>query len=484
MPVIKTAKKGAVAPLDTLFAASTRPVADLFNNITNYDFEKNEWLTDDAAARASVCSSVIRRIKATGQDPSAYAKVLYRRGESAHAKLLFRCISREKWSEECTDDEMMAAFSAMGLSNDTDDMNKTVDDILFGAATASSGASAGGALHQVGGAPHDLATLLFLKRHLLDKLVEVGPEYAGQLVGWIDAQLVQLKGCVQDILGINPATFYNDITEAIVRLYNQGAGLADDAKARVAEWLSENKAMAFGLTAFIVRYQDNIVGVGRAAIGSFLPAIFSAFARAGANAGSVITQFWQSEPGVALLLSLYYYDQNADLINEAAASALQAGKDAADRIMAALNQFEQFSSEKINDYAEVRINDDLIKMMATLRAGLKPVDDSAHRAELARILTKTAEAQARLLETIARTRQTRSQTSRIATAKQTLTTVQDQLTAETRDLIAAEIAARGPRRGGKSHSRKLHKKVSVSNRPKKSVHSRKAKVAKRSNKKH
>jgi hypothetical protein len=181
---------------------------------------------------------------------------------------------------------------------------------------------------------------------------------------------------------------------------------------------------------------------------------------------------------------LYYYDQNADLINEAAASALQAGKDAADRIMAALNQFEQFSSEKINDYAEVRINDDLIKMMATLRAGLKPVDDSAHRAELARILTKTAEAQAKLLETVAKTRQTRSQTSRIATAKQTLMTVQDQLTAETRDLIAAEIAARGPRRGGKSHSRKLHKKISVSNRPKKSVHSRKAKVAKRSNKKH
>jgi len=480
MPVIKTAKKGAVGSIDKLFTTSTRPVADLFNNITNYDFEKNEWLTDDASARASVCSSVIRRIKAAGQDPSAYAKDLYGRGEKAQAKLLFRCISREKWSEECTDDEMMEAFSAMGLSNDTDDMNKTVDDILFGAMDTYKG----GALHQVGGAPHDLATLLFLKRHLLDKLVEVGPEYAGQLVGWIDAQLVQLKSCVIDILGINPATFYDDITEAIVRLYDQGAGLADEAKARVAEWLSANKAMAFGLTAFIVRYQDNIVGAGRAAIGSFLPAIFSAFARAGANAGSVITQFWQSEPGVALLLSLYYYDQNADLINEAAASALQAGKDAADRVMAALNQYEQFSSEKINDYAEVRINDDLIKMMATLRAGLKPVDDSAHRAELARILTKTAEAQARLLETIARTRQTRSQTSRIATAKQTLTTVQDQLTAETRDLIAAEIAARAPRRGGKSHSRKLHKKVSVSNRPKKSVHSRKAKVAKRSNKKH
>jgi hypothetical protein len=377
---------------------------------------------------------------------------------------------------------MISALDAMGLSNDTDDMNKTVDDILSGSA-ASSGASAGGAPHQVGGAPHDLATLLFLKRHLLDKLVEVGPEYAGRLIGWIDGQLATLKGCVQDILGINPATFYNDITEAIVRLYNQGAGLADEAKDRVAEWLSANKATAFGLTAFIVRYQNNIVGAGRAAIGSFLPAIFSAFARSGATVGSVITQFWQSDIGVALVLSLYYYDQNADLINEAAASALQRSKDAADSFMAALNQFEQFSSNKIEDYAEVRINDDLIKMMAKLRAGLKPVDDSAHRAELAAIIAKTAETQARLLVTIAKTRQTRSQTARIAAAKQTLTAVQDQLTGATHDLIAAELA-RGPRRGGKSHSRKLHKKVSASKRPKKSVHSRKAKVAKRSNKKH
>jgi hypothetical protein len=487
MPKISAKISGKkIQSLDPLMP--TRPVVqvnDFFKNITNYDFEKNEWLTDDASARASVCSSVIRRIKDAGQDPSSYAKDLYRRGESAHAKLLFRCISREKWSEECTDDEMMAAFSAMGLSNDTDDMNKTVDDIMFG--LASSGASMepseGGAPHQVGGAPHDLATLLFLKRHLLDKLVEVGPEYAGRLIGWIDGQLATLKGCVQDILGINPATFYNDITEAIVRLYNQGAGLADEAKDRVAEWLSANKATAFGLTAFIVRYQNNIMGAGSAAIGSFLPAIFSAFARAGATVGSVITQFWQSDIGVALVLSLYYYDQNADLINEAAASALQSSKDAADSFMAALKQFEQFSSEKIADYAQVKFNDDLVKMMVKLEQSLS-TDDTAHRAELARILAKTALTQARLLETVAQTRQTRSQTARITAAKANLTAVQDQLTAETRSLIAAELAAKGPGKGGKSHSRKLHKKVSASKRPKKSVHSRKAKVAKRSNKKH
>jgi hypothetical protein len=226
------------------------------------------------------------------------------------------------------------------------------------------------------------------------------------------------------------------------------------------------------------------VGAGRAAIGSFLPAIFSAFARAGANAGSVITQFWQSEPGVALLLSLYYYDQNADMINQAAASALQAGKDAADRVMAELNQFEQFSSEKIADYAQVKFNDDLVKMMSILEKSLAATDDTAHRAMLAKILDETALTQARLLETVAQTRQTRSQTARIAAAKANLTAVQDQLTAETRALIAAELAARAPRRGGKSHSRKLHKKVSASKRPKKSVHSRKAKGAKRSNKKH
>jgi hypothetical protein len=455
-------------------------VNDLFNNITNYDFEKNEWLTDDAAARASVCSSVIRRIKATGQDPSAYAKQLYGKNKKAQAKLLFRCISREKWSEECTDDEMMAAFGAMGLSNDTDDMNKTVDGIMFGtgaSAGGAGGASAGTAPHQDGGAPHDLATLLFLKRNLLDKLVEVGPEYAGRLVGWIDGQLATLKGCVKDILGINPATFYDDITGAMGGLYNRSALVADKATSAVSVWINENKAMAFGLTAFVLRYQDNIVGAGRAAVGSVLPAIFNAFATAGASAGSVITQFWQSDIGVALLLSLYYYDQNADMINKAATSALTSGKAAADSFMSALNQFEKFSSEKIADYTQVKINDDLIKMMVVLNRSLS-IDDSAHRAELAKILANTALTQAKLLETVAKTRQTRSQTTRINAAKANLTTVKDQLTGATRDLYVAELAARGPRRGGKSHSRKASK------RPKQSVYSRKANVAKRSNKKH
>lgn len=457
----------------------------------SYDFDANKWSSEvDDRKKGAICSGIIKTLEDNGYNPLEYANILYNAGKAEKDKikknqaiLIIRCVHRnlKGTREECSLDDMITALDAMGLSNDTDDMNKTVDDILSGSA-ASSGASAGGALHQVGGAPHDLATLLFLKRNLVDKLVEAGPEYASQLVGWIDGQLAKLKGCVQDILGINRDTFYDDITGAMGGLYNQGALVVGDATSVISGWIKENKAMAFGLTAFILRYQDNVMHAGRA-VGSVLPAIFSAFATAGATASTVLTQFWQSEPGVALLLSLYYYDQNADMVNAAAASALTMGTTAVDGFMSALNNFEEFSSTKINDYAKVRVNDDLIKMMVTLNGSLA-TDDTAHRMKLASILTKTAEIQARLLETVNKTRRTRSQTDRITTATANLDAVRAQLTGATHDAAMAEFAAKVQVRGGKSRSRKLHKKVSQTKRPKKSVHSRKAKVAKRSNKKH
>jgi hypothetical protein len=55
---------------------------------------------------------------------------------------------------------------------------------------------------------------------------------------------------------------------------------------------------------------------------------------------------------------------------------------------------------------------------------------------------------------------------------------------ENEGLASKKDSAGNEKAGGKSRSRKLHKKVSKSKRPKKSVHSRKAKGAKRSNKKH
>lgn len=454
---------------------------ELFREVTDtiYDFKKNEWVVD-VDSRKSICSTLISKIRGAGLEPRAYAKLLYANGYPEQAKLIYRCISRGKWGDQCTDDDITAAFEAMGLSENKGAMNENLDDIMFGAASfgAMDIGRDGGAIHQAGGAPHDLATLLFLKRNLIDKLVEVGPESAGRLVAWIDGQLAQLKGCVIDILGINPATFYDDITGAMGGLYNRGAIVVGDAGSAISVWINQNKAMAFGLTAFIVRYRENIVDAR-----SILPAIFSAVATAGATVGSIITKFWQSEPGVALLLSLYYYDQNAPAVNAAAAAALQAGKDAADSVMSALNRFEEFSSTKLNDYTRVKLNDDLIKMMITVKESLSP-DDTAHRKQLEEILKKTAATQTKLLETVAAVTRTRSQTTRIAAAKANLTNVQTQLTQATSALIAAEIAAKGPRRGGKSHSRKLHNKVSASKRPKKSVHSRKAKVAKHSNKKH
>lgn len=475
--------------MDTLFGTS------------GYDFVANKWTREvNDNKKGSVCSNIIGALTNSGYTPLEYANMLYQAGiengdqiKKNQAVLIIRCfhrINKDKnvTREECSVADMIAALDAMGLSNDTDDMNETVDGILFGA--ASSGATMdtykGGALHQVGGAPHDLATLLFLKRNLVDKLVEAGPEYASQLVDWIDGQLAQLKGCVIDILGINRDTFYKVITDSFGGLYNQGAIVVGDATSAISGWIKENKATAFGLTAFILRYQDNVMGAGRTAIGSVLPAIFNAFATAGATAGTVITQFWQSEPGVALLLSLYYYDQNADLINAAAVSTLTAGTDMTNKFMDALKQFEKFSSTKINDYAQVQINDDMVKMMAKLKVSLSSDDaaTAAHRTELATILNKTAKTQAKLLETVNKTLRTRSQTARIAAAKANLMAVETQLTEATRALIAEELAAKGPRRGGKSHSRKLHKKVSKSNRIQKSVHSRKAKGAKRSNKKH
>ena len=457
-----------------------------------YNFNSGNWPIDEPSIKTAVCDGVIDRIIRAEQDPREYAKQLYnsnKKGERAKAKLIFRCVARKKWGEECTDEDISTAFGAMGLSDNTDgSMDAWVDGILFGTG-ASSGASYGGAIHQAGGAPHDLATLLFLKRNLIDKLVEVGPEYAVQLITWIDGQLGQLKGCVQDILGINPDTFYDDITSYIGGLYNQTAGIASDATSAVSGWIKANKLQAIGLSAFIVRYQGVIITTGRTFFQS-LATVFNAVATAGATTASVINQFLLSDPGLAALLLLYYYDQNAEEVNDFAIRALTAGIDVGADFMAALARFEAFSNRQINDFAQVKLNDDLIKMLATVKKSIadSTTVDAGHRAELARILDATAKTQIKIVETAAQAARTRSQTARIAAAKATLNTVQDQLTDATRALIVAELAAmnasKGARKGGKSHSRKLHKKVSKSKRPKRSVHSRKAKGVKRSNKKH
>ena len=473
-------------------ALETVDMNELFSE-SGYDFVANKWPRGvDDRKKGSVCSDIINALTDSGYNPLEYANMLYQAGKADgdkikqnQAVLIIRCISRGKWGDQCTDAEMMAAFEVMGLSDNKGAMDDRVDDIMFAASSgASSGAGyGGGAIHQAGGSPHDLATLLFLKRNLLDKLVEVGPEYAGRLVGWIDGQLATLKGCVLDILGINPATFYDDITGALGGLYNRSALVVGDTTSAVSVWINKNKAMAFGLTAFVLRYQNNIVGAGRA-VGSVLPDIFNALATAGSNLKTVITHFWQSDIGVALLLSLYYYDQNAELVNAAAVESAAAIKAGVVNVMAAIKLFETRVNGITDQYAKVKLNDDLVKMMSILEKSLAVTDDARHRAELARILDATAKTQIDIVNTAAATARTRSQTARIAAARNTLTTVQDQLIDATRALIVAELAAKGARKGGKSHSRKLHKTVSKSKRPKRSVHSRKAKGAKRSNKKH
>jgi hypothetical protein len=469
---------------------------------SGYDFDANKWTREvDDSKKGSVCSGIINALTISGHTPLEYANMLYQAAgrdtkKKNQAVLIIRCYYRTIKTgerEDCGVGDMIAALEAMGLSDNADgSMDARVDDIMFGASSgASSGAAmdtyGGGAIHQSGGAPHDLATLLFLKRNLIDKLVEVGPEYAGRLVGWIDGQLATLKGCVQDILGINPATFYDDITGALGGLYNRSALVVGDTTSAVSVWINENKAMAFGLTAFVLRYQNNIVGAGRA-VGSVLPDIFNALATAGSNFQTVIKQFWQSDIGVALLLSLYYYDQNADLVNAAAVESAAAIKAGVVNVMAAIKLFETRVNGITDQYAKVKLNDDLVKMMSILEKSLAATDDAGHRAELATILDKTAKTQIEIVNTVAATARTRSQTARIAAAKATLISVKDQLTDATRALIVAELAAmnasKGARKGGKSHSRKLHKTVSKSKRPKRSVHSRKAKGAKRSNKKH
>jgi hypothetical protein len=479
---------------------------------SGYDFKENKWTRAvDESKKGHVCSGIISALTKSGYNPLEYANMLYQAGianddtqKQNQAVLIIRCHyrtiknsrkSKTGESEDCGVGDMIAALKAMGLSDNKEAMDDSVDDIMFPDGASYGAASyGGGAIQQSGGSPHDLATLLFLKRHLVDKLVEVGPRYAGQLISWIDGQLGQLdrlKRCVLDILGINPATFYDDITSYMGGLYNKGAIAASGATATLSVWINANRAMAFGLTAFVLRYQNNIVGAGRA-VGSVLPDIFNALATTGSNVQTVITHFWQSDIGVALLLSLYYYDQHPDEVNVAVVSGFAAIKStatgAADMYMAALARFEAFSNRQIADYAQVKINDDLINMMAILEKSLAATDDAGHLAELARILDKTAQIQINIVNTVAATARTRSQTARIAAAKATLTAVQDQLIGANRDYLLAEIekmnASKGARKGGKSHSRKLHKKVSKSKRPKRSVHSRKAKGVKRSNKKH
>lgn len=473
-----------------------------------YNFDKNRWTdTINDEKKNSVCSGIIKTLTGSGYDPLEYANILYQAGKASgdnikrnQAVLIIRCYYRNIETDEhedCSVTDMIAALDAMGLSDNNRMMDDRVDDIMFGDGPGAA-SYGGGAIHQSGGAlADDLATLLFLKRNLIYKLVKVGPEYAGRLVGWIDGQLAKLaklKRCVLDILGINPDTFYHDITNYIGGLYNQGAiafdsalySASDNAKS-VREWIMANKVHAFGLTAFVLRYQNNIVDAGRDVV-SVLPAIFNALAVTGSTFLTVIEYFWQSDTGVALLLSLYYYDQNAELVNAAAVKAFKAGTDnvitGSKNVMAAIEQFETHVNGIVDDYAKVKLNDNLIQMMSALKKTL--TDDATananaeHLTKLAEILNKTTEAQFQLFETVNKAVMTRSQTARIDAAKATLDSVKTQLDEANQALIAAMNDAS---KGGKSRSRKSHKKVSKSKRPKRSARSRKAKGAKRSHKK-
>ena len=466
---------------------------------SGYDFSRNDWMTSiDDSQKGPACSDIIKAIASSGYNPLEYANSLYQAGKESgdkikqnQAVLIIRCHYRNIETDEhvdCGVRDMIAALEAMGLSDSTSVMDARVDDIMFGPGSgASSGAASygGGAIHQSGGAPHDLATLLFLKRNLINKLVEVGPEYADRLVGWIDGQLANLKGCVLVILGINPDTFYDDITNYIGRLYNQSLITFDDSAESVQAWIMANKVQAIGLTAFVLRYQNSIVGAGRA-VGSVLPAIFEAFAITGSTFITVIEEFWRMDTGVALLLSLYYYDQNAERINAAAVKAFKAGKDhvitGSENVMAAIQQFETHVNGIVDDYAKVKLNGDLIKMMSKLKESLAADGDAEHLTKLADILNRTTRAQIQLVETVNDAAKTRSQTARINAAKATLDSVKNQLDEAERLLVEALVDARTSK-GGKSRSRKSHKKVSKSKRPKRSARSRKAKGAKRCPKK-
>jgi hypothetical protein len=440
-------------------------------NISNYNLDTNQWTT--STNKSAICTEINRIINANllaggWDDPYAFANYLHDTGHK-YTRLIFRCINSNM--AECSEDDMNAVFAATNAPGvfTEEDLNILNRGMRGGNACMQK---------QVGGTiAIDLILLLRLKdvRTLAAAIQAV--DYAN-VIAWGNSQVNRLSDCLKSFIGVSPGQTYLDvITNQIASIYYQGSAIATDSYGKISAWISSNPAQAIGISAAVVRYRELLSDVGKRALMT-LPDLFSTATTAVRSVADLLTTVWRSDAGVALLLMLYYYKENADSVNDYVKTNV-AG------VIRRLSAAEEYINVNIDLSKKADLNNDLIAMMKGLKDNLsvEAVITPIQLAELARILNNTAKAQVATVKQNMKLKMKATYKETLTAAQQQLDSANDRLYLANAQSVVAELDVKPKKsrgaRGGKSRSRKLHTK-----HPKKSVYSRKAKVAKRSNKKH
>ena len=491
-----------MASFDRAMTVSFDEIFDKHNSV--YDFTSNQWkpnATNDQ--KNDTCNALIRDIEQKGYHAWTFANDLYKSRKIAQAKLIFRCISRMKWKHECEEDEMAAAFGALAVSDE--DVASKFDKVVSGMDLE------GGDLHQVGGSlVIDLALLLRMSdvRALNDAIhhYSVAADVPGKFtrfMDWANDKVGGLSDCLKSLLGIaGEQTYYDALTNKIAGIYFRSAASAGAVKEAFKTWLKDYPMDALGFTAVAMRYPGAIINTTGAAITTVSAALSSTASVSATFTAEFVRDLWASDAGVMVCVLLYLYERNRDQVDVIVSNVSETIKTMFGELIVTLGNIENVivktaDDNQINaqldalrahlakvkaDLAKsetMKIQEDTLNLIAQVASATNKLNFETTQArhdaekitkitnELNRALDKLDEATLKRDEALARTQ-----------------AVKDELAATTTGKRRKTGEASNEKAGGKSRSRKLHKKVSKSKRPKKSVHSRKAKGAKRSNKKH
>jgi hypothetical protein len=471
----------------------------------NYEIKGKTGVWKEGIDRDAVCNQIIDEINTMSRmDAREFAKGIT---NPAHQKLVYRCLARQmKMSEECSGRDLDTAFAAM----------KVTDDDIINAANMMAG---GGKPYQVGGAfGLDLAVALLLRMTNMPKMnaavidaVLKTPAAFNQILGWANGievpGLARMSDCLKSFIGIGAGqSYYETLTNQIAGIYYRGAEAADAGttavKAAFVDWLVANPADAIGFTAVAMRYPGSIINITGYVISSASAFISSTAVGATTFAATFARDLWASDAGVMVCMLLYLYEKHRTQFDAIIGTITAQAKGLFIAGINGLGAIEDVIIGNITDRA-------IIGQLADLRTHLQKFKSDLAKTETAIMqqdtLTLIAEVASKTSKLNFEAKQAEIDADKIAiltgelnaalaaldAANLTRAAALTGKAAATSAYTASKLTATmGPTTGamaipgGKSRSRKLHKKVSMSNRPKKSVHSRKAKVAKRSNKKH
>jgi hypothetical protein len=523
--------------------AMTVSFDEIFENHKGvYDFTSNQWkpnATNDQ--KNNTCNALIRDIEQKGYHAWTFANELYKSGEIAQAKLIFRCISRMKWKHECEEGDMAAAFGALAV-NDKDISDQFVS-VVSGMDLE------GGDLHQVGGSlVIDLALLLRMSdvRALNDAIHHYGaaadvPGKFARFMGWANDKVNGLSDCLKSLLGIaGEQTYYDALTNKIAGVYYRSSASAGEFKEAFKTWLMSSPMDALGFMAVAMRYPGAIINTTSAAITTASEALSSTAAVTATFTAEFVSDLWASDAGVMVCVLLYLYERNRDQVDAIGSNVSETIKTKFGELIVTLGNIEANITKRIDDseryaqFGELRfhlaqvkadlaksetmlIQENTLKLLAQVVSAKNKLNFEKTQKKInTKIITDlTAELNLALGELHNAEQENAMASADEAAAKDTLNANivgatfgakmipedrapaivgqdmtqgqkrgREEKVGENEGLASKKDSAGNEKAGGKSRSRKLHKKVSKSKRPKKSVHSRKAKGAKRSNKKH